>query len=233
MIYVMSDIHGEYEKYLAMLEKIRFSQEDTLFVLGDAVDRGKEPMKVLKDMAGRENVYFLKGNHEGMASCVLRRLNVEITEENAEGHLDGETMMAIMEWLSNGGGTTMKEFRALPPEEKEDILDYIDDAPLYEIVDVGEKTFVLVHAGLGNFAPGKKLREYSFDEIACMRPDYERQYFDDPSIYIVCGHTPTLAVTGKAEIYHSHNNILIDCGAAFSGRLACLCLDTMEEFYVE
>ena len=34
------------------------------------------------------------------------------------------------------------------------------------------------------------------------------------------------------EIYHSHNNIVIDCGAAFGGRLACLRLEDMAEFYV-
>ena len=64
-----------------------------------------------------------------------------------------------------------------------------------------------------------------------MRPDFERQYYRDSSVYIVSGHTPTLAVTGKSEIYQSHNNILFDCGAAFRGKLACLCLDTMREYY--
>lgn len=64
MIYTMSDVHGEYEKYAAMLEKIRFSREDTLFVLGDVVDRGPEPVSVLLDMASRDNVHLLKGNHE-------------------------------------------------------------------------------------------------------------------------------------------------------------------------
>ena len=61
---------------------------------------------------------------------------------------------------------------------------------------------------------------------------YERQYFDDDSIYIVSGHTPTKLISGKWEIYHSHNNIVIDCGAAFGGRLACLRLEDMAEFYV-
>ena len=36
----MSDIHGEYDKYLAMLEQIDLSEDDTLYVLGDVVDRG-------------------------------------------------------------------------------------------------------------------------------------------------------------------------------------------------
>ena len=39
MIYVMSDIHGEYEKYLKMLDLIQLSEKDSLFVLGDVVDR--------------------------------------------------------------------------------------------------------------------------------------------------------------------------------------------------
>lgn len=231
MLYVMSDIHGEYERYLAMLEQIAFSQEDTLFVLGDVVDRGPEPIKVLQDMARRDNVYLLKGNHEAMASLVLHKLNVEITEENADSHIDAELMQAIIEWQENGGNTTMRKFRELSADEKLDLLDYMDDAPLYDVVDVGEKTFILLHSGLGNFREGKRLSQYTYDELACMRPDFDRQYYADPSIYIVSGHTPTLAVTGKAEIYHSHNNILIDCGAAFGGRLACLCLNTMAEYY--
>ena len=42
MHYVMSDLHGEYEKYLEMLKKIKFTDDDVLYVLGDVVDRGKQ-----------------------------------------------------------------------------------------------------------------------------------------------------------------------------------------------
>ncbi len=41
MIYAMSDLHGCLEKYLKMLEKINFGAEDTMYVLGDIVDRGR------------------------------------------------------------------------------------------------------------------------------------------------------------------------------------------------
>ena len=54
MIYVMSDLHGCYDKYISMLEKIRFSEKDTLYVLGDVVDRGDGGMKILQDMMQRE-----------------------------------------------------------------------------------------------------------------------------------------------------------------------------------
>lgn len=39
MIYVMSDIHGCYDKYQTMLEVIKFTADDTLYVLGDVPDR--------------------------------------------------------------------------------------------------------------------------------------------------------------------------------------------------
>ena len=50
MIYVMSDVHGCYDMYMQMLEKIAFKDSDTLYLLGDVVDRGDDPIKVLCDM---------------------------------------------------------------------------------------------------------------------------------------------------------------------------------------
>ena len=78
----------------------------------------------------------------------------------------------------------------------------------------------------------KKLSSYTVEELILSRNNPDIRYFSDDSIYIVTGHTPTLSITGKSEIYISNNNICIDCGAVFGGRLACLCLDTMKEFYV-
>lgn len=41
MRYIVSDIHGCYEQYLALLEKIHFSEADELYVLGDVVEIGR------------------------------------------------------------------------------------------------------------------------------------------------------------------------------------------------
>ena len=233
MIYVMSDIHGEYEKYRAMLDKIGFSDADTLYVLGDAIDRGENTVALLRDMAARDNVYLIKGNHEGVAAYILRWLNVEITEDNVSSHMDDKLMQAILDWHQSGGLPTLRDFKRLSAQERSDLIDYLEDTPLYEVVEAGDKTFVLVHAGLGNFARDKKLREYTFYETACMHPDWSRRYFDDESVYVVSGHVPTLSVTGKAEIYQNAGNIAIDCGACFGGRLACVCLDTLQAYYVD
>ena len=45
MTYVMSDIHGHYDKYREMLETIEFAADDTLYVLGDVLDRGSDGFK--------------------------------------------------------------------------------------------------------------------------------------------------------------------------------------------
>ena len=231
MLYAMSDLHGEYQKYLAMLEKIKFSQEDTLYLLGDLVDRGPEPVKILQDIMQRPNVYPLLGNHEVMAVYILKQLLLEVTEETIS-QVDTYLMENIFIWQRNGGGVTLEQFQALPPRERRQLLEFMEGFGWYETVDVGQRAFLLVHAGLGNYRPGKKLEEYSLEELTMVRPDYQTQYFPDDSIYVLSGHTPTKLLSGKWEIYHSHNNIVLDCGAAIGGRLACLCLDTMEEFYL-
>ncbi|MBQ8837297.1 MAG: metallophosphoesterase [Clostridia bacterium] len=230
--YVMADIHGEYGKYIDMLEQINFSDEDTLFVLGDVCDRGNEPVTVLQDMSMRANVYPILGNHELMALDVLDKLLVEITEDNYATQIDGEFMNKLLSYQQNGGSTTLKQFTALPKDEREDLLEYMKEFAPYEVVDVGDKTYILVHSTLGNFAQGKPLSDYTLEELTFERADYDKKLFDDNSIYIVSGHTPTKLLTGKWEIYKNANNIAIDCGAAFGGRLACLCLDTMKEYYV-
>ena len=53
MTYTISDIHGEYDQFMTILEKIHFSDSDTLYVLGDVVDRGEHPIKVLQYMMGK------------------------------------------------------------------------------------------------------------------------------------------------------------------------------------
>ena len=232
MIYVMSDLHGMADKYFAMLQKIGFSDEDDLYVLGDVVDRGEKPMAILKDMSMRPNVFPIMGNHDKMALDVLRRLMVEITPETIQNHLTPETLRSASIWMRNGAQTTLDDFKRLSADEREAILDYLEEFAPYEVVQAGGRTFILVHAGLGGFRPDRPLDDYDIFELAFDRMNYDTPLFDG-DVYLATGHTPTFVLTGKPESYHSQHNIDIDCGAVFAqGRLACLCLDTMEEFYI-
>lgn len=233
MTYVMSDIHGEYSKFTEMLSLINFSDNDTLFILGDMVDRGSKPLEVLLDVMSRPNVFAIMGNHELLMLDVLYQLDTEITEESISEITDSDILEEFLEWMKNGGKPTLAGYQKLSPEQKEAVLEYLGELPYYETVDVGDKSFVLVHAGLSGFDIKKPLLHYTAQELLMDRADPYRKYYSEKNIYVIWGHTPVLYYHDKPEIYKVCNNILIDCGACFEeGRLGCICLDDMKEYYV-
>lgn len=232
--YVMSDLHGNYNSYIAMLDKINFQNSDMLFILGDILDRGPNPIKIILDLMKRPNVEIIAGNHCVMACECFKFLLQEITEENLS-EIDDDMIEKLLNWQQNGSASTTKEFHSCDKETQKEIIEFISDFELYDEIEVCGKTFVLVHAGLANFDPEKELWEYELDELVWHRPDYDRKYFEDK--YVITGHTPTMAIEGNPRpgyIYHANNNIAIDCGCSFpGGRLGCLRLEDMKEFYVE
>ena len=57
MIYVTSDLHGyPLKKIKDMLNRVGFSDDDFLFVLGDVIDRGEDGIKILKWMMSQSNM---------------------------------------------------------------------------------------------------------------------------------------------------------------------------------
>ena len=71
-------------------------------------------------------------------------------------------------------------------------------------VRLNGKDYLLVHAGLGGFYPGKDMEDYSLKELIWDRAEYDIQYFPDK--YVVTGHTPTQQIAGNTKpgyIYRS------------------------------
>lgn len=230
--YVISDIHGEYDKFITLLEKIDLKDTDTLYILGDVVDRGPNPVKTLLKLMEMPNVVCIVGNHELMALECLEFLIKEITDDSIDD-FDSVMFDNMLTWRLNGSSSTIDEFTKLDRKTQREVLDFIRDFEVYEELSVGDKDYVLVHAGLGNYEPGKDIEDYSLDDLVWVRADYNTRYFND--IYVVTGHTPTFTIEENPRpgyIYRINNHIAIDCGACFpGGRLAAICLDTGEEFY--
>lgn len=232
--YVTADLHGEYDKFIKLLEDINFKDEDTLYIIGDVIDRGPHPIKLLRKLMSMPNVICMVGNHELMGLEVLELLNTEITEDSIN-NLDANMTNNLITWQINGSKTTINEFYKLSPEERQDVIDFIRDFEVYVKLEVARQKYLLVHAGLGNYSPDKDIEDYSLYELLWMRADYNQKYFDD--VYVISGHTPTQTIEDNSRpgyIYRKNNHIAIDCGACFSeGRLAALCLDTGKEYYVD
>ena len=230
MTYVLSDLHGRYDLYIKMLDKIKFRKEDTLYILGDCVDRGDEGLKIVLDIAERDNVIGLMGNHDFLALSILSNLDKGFKP----GQLEDMRYLIDM-WKMDGGTATYNEYKKLSPEERNLALMTIDGFRNYAEVKVGEREFVLCHGGIRDYSEDRPLSDYTVEDIAFYREDYSKPKFAKRGKYLITGHTPTAAIEGAEEgkIYKNHDHIAIDCGAVFGYGLGCLCLDTMEEYYVK
>ena len=69
-IFVISDIHGQYDLFLKMIKKIGLKREDLMVIAGDICDRGEKSyeiyMKCMKMIKLGYNLKFILGNHEDM-----------------------------------------------------------------------------------------------------------------------------------------------------------------------
>lgn len=233
MIYVISDLHGyPLSRFLQLLKKAGFSEDDFLFILGDVIDRnGDGGVEMLRWLLWQSNVELLLGNHEAMLlSCDF--VFDEITEQGIE-QLTSEKMSLLMNYMHNGGDVTLKALRKLATASREelyDILDYLREAPLYETVSAGGSDFLLVHAGLENFRQDRRLSDYSPDELLWARPAIDENYFDD--VLTVFGHTPTgsYGADYEGKILKTATWINIDVGTASGCEPVLLRLDDMAEF---
>lgn len=50
MIYCMADLHGEQDIFVRILELIRFSDTDHLYILGNVIDQGTGGMDILEQI---------------------------------------------------------------------------------------------------------------------------------------------------------------------------------------
>ena len=219
MKYVMSDLHGNYDKFLEMLDLIEFKEEDELYILGDIFDRGDNPIDILDYIIANKNIYLLKGNHEQMF--------IECYEEEFKD---------IYHWFLNGGRTT---YTQMVYKNLDDIYKYIKKLPYIKVVD----KFILVHAGLYfpdnyNELTLEEFLEIQEEDICLWTRDniYNEKQFKDYTI--ICGHSSVQSInrnsTGK--ILHANGCIYIDCGlqtVPSNGQLGCLRLDDLEEFYIK
>ena len=237
MIYVMSDIHGCYALFQRMCELIGFSEEDDLYILGDFIDRGDQPIPLLLDCMDRINVYPLMGNHEAVMLKCIAGLPEIATLDNISDFYTEDGLNLFSGWMQNGGAVTLAQYLELPEERRHDLQLYLGEFKLFEeLVMPDGRQFIFTHSGIEGFRTDIPLEQYDADALLNARPKQSDRFFSDRML--VFGHTPTLTypqLHGRAEVLFTDTYINIDCGAVFreaGGKLACLRLDDMEVFYV-
>lgn len=231
MIYVISDIHGCYEQYIAMLSKISFSNLDTMFILGDSVDRGLSSMDVILHMMSYKNIIPLMGNHDYLAFQVLSRIYAD--SEKGETFCQKADFRSLFSyWMMSGGQNTLEPFLELDRPLQKKVLQYFMTFSPYIELALNNQKYILVHGGLGNFRQDRPLDDYKLEELIFYKTDYTKEYFMDK--IVITGHTPTFKIDERCRgiIYDKNNHLAIDCGAVYGEHLGAVCLNTGEYFYI-
>lgn len=228
MTYAVANLHGCFDKFKKLLKEIRFGDDDVMYVIGDIVDYGEEPIELLCDLSMRYNVIPIVGECDFRALGLLRELDRMLGGATP----DPEAIGKMTEWIQEGGARTMEGFKALDDDMKEGVLEYLEDMSLYEEVEAGGRKYLLVHAGIAEYDADTPLEDYMPEDFIYESVDPDYQLID--GVTLVVGHKPTYEIDGaeRGKIYHGEGSIFIDCGAAYDEPLGCICLDNGKEYYI-
>jgi serine/threonine protein phosphatase 1 len=210
MIYILSDIHGNKQAWDEM--KTLFTANDTIYVLGDVIDRGPAPIEILQEIMHMDNCHMICGNHESFMMDVLN-----IKSEAALGYCSSEDLSL---WFHNGGEVTFEQFLNLPIKEQREIKSYLAALPFEYNIKVNDTNLVLCHAAPISYYDRFDHDKQTAAEFALWDRDAliavaEGKKSVPENTIVISGHTPTFNLIGTSECFYTPQWINIDCGAAY------------------
>lgn len=211
---IIGDVHGCSDEFFELLTKLGYPHDPAhshpegrrLILLGDLVDRGPDPVGVLRFAiaAVRESgALWTPGNHD------IRLARSLMGKKTSVGHGLEETLAAV---------------RAEPPEFAREVAEFIEGLVSHAVLD--DWKLVVAHAGMVEEMQGRgsrAVREFALfgeatgeiDEFGLpIRYEWARNYRG--KALVAYGHTPV----PEAEFYN--NTIDLDTGCCFGGALSAL-----------
>lgn len=225
MTYILSDVHGEYDLFLALLRRISFCDRDVMYICGDVIDKGRAPARLARLVSKYPNIKVILGNHEYE---FLKYYHSLMADETA----DTDSVMSLLrEYFVDGDYLDW------------DTVDFIVSLPAY----IETEDFICAHSGVpilpsGTLAP---LDSLSDEELLYDRRFKERTAVHHSPKCVFFGHTETNYVNGKNEIIaypragakppytiSDFYKVHLDTGTWHSGTLGCFCIENCMVYYV-
>lgn len=224
--YVATDFHGMYSLWKQIKEYMK--PEDTLYYLGDAIDRGPHGWDIFTELIDDPRVIYIKGNHEDMMyhSYVSR------------GPVASQW---FKHWQKNGGKETHANMQDVSFQTRMEYIDKIRDMSTFEVYENKNKeVFILTHAGCTPNEAYWKMDGYDWEYANI----WSRKHFLDEwpqelngKVYIIHGHTPVQLMytintafprndDGLPILYCDGHKINLDTGAFDSNQAVLYNLDT-------
>ena len=227
--WAVSDLHGNYELFLAILDKI--NPEDTVYFLGDACDRGHDGYDLMKSIWEQPNWVYLAGNHEIMfVEAVTDYLNNEYWDYESYNFA-----------VRNGGYETLYCWELDSEVERKIWRNRIARLPWgTEYINTKGQRIFLCHAG---FTPimNRHSKTITMDVENEYRMLWDRNHMYNhkwpanmDNIFVVHGHTPIqyygqgYTVEDGPLFYQKRHKIDIDCATYNTNAAFVFNLDTFE-----
>lgn len=220
--FVIGDIHGGLKALQQVINRANVTTNDKLIFLGDYVDGWSETPAVLDfliDLSATYSCVFMQGNHEEMLIKWLKKED------------DNEL------WRFHGGEATVQAYQNIPLKTIEKHISFLEKLNEYYI---DNKNRLFVHAGFthlkgvafeyfrGMLWWDRTLWETAMAVDGNLSADSVR-YPQRLKLYkeIYVGHTPVIRFGASAPMNFA-NVWNVDTGAAFTGKLSILNVDTKE-----
>ncbi len=203
--FAISDVHGCYYTFKALIEQLRLDKSDQVFLVGDMVNRGPYSDKVLDHIIHLQQegfqLYLIRGNHEQAILNTVKKSSgqrkVALKSYNSLSLLDENNIKTSYQKLLEAS---------------------------YHYIELDQ--FFLVHAG---FNPKKSLCfSDTFSMMNIRHFKAKKKALKGKAIII--GHTPTDLTVINDRIKREKKKICIDNGCVNDrvlnqGNLICLDLD--------
>ena len=198
--FAITDIHGCFQSFDALLERIALSKADTLYLLGDYIHRGPSSVKVIERimqmLADGYHVHTLMGNHEEMA---LHDLNLGLKWPQLAHQVRDNFVLELF-----------RTYAMVPPEiakfiEELDSIIFLDD-------------YILVHAGINFADPDPFADKFSMRWIRDWYGTLDKGLVGNRTI--LHGHTPIKSPAMDAQFQNMAENqyLDIDGGCVFGAK---------------
>lgn len=230
-VYAIGDLHGKYDLLTEVMNYIDLEEkENTLYFLGDYIDRGEKSLETItyvRDLWENKplQVFPLMGNHELM---LLDDLESRGFQEDGYRRILSLLLEEHRGLVDFSKGNLVEKFRSLQAlfyEKQGGLVEWIENLPLYQET----KWQIFAHAGIEEEENWKVVTD---PNTFLWSRKCNTGYFHKD---IIVGHTPTKVITkdsGFNEIlWDGKSHFYIDGHAFEVNRLQVLRFDTETEEY--
>lgn len=118
--YVIGDVQGCFSGLKRLLDKLHFSDSDTLYFAGDLINRGQESLETLRFIKALPKAHTVLGNHD---------IHLLALYHNARTHNSGDTLQAVLQ-----------------ADDAKDLIHWLSQQPL--LLHLPEFNSLIAHAGI-------------------------------------------------------------------------------------